>query len=98
MKRGVRMNYVLPVLLGLVWGALFALLGGLIMRRALAKNTNAAVLAGTLLRTALDLAALGLLYLARGVLPFDWGWMLIAAALSLTVGLILVSFRLARKK
>ncbi len=92
------MNYVLPIFLGLVWGALFALLGGLILRRALAKNTNAAVLTGTLLRTALDLASLGLIFLLREYLPFDWQWMMIAAAVSLSIGLIVISFRAARKK
>lgn len=92
------MNLALAVLAGLVWGVLAALLGGLITRRALVRNTNGALIAGNLLRTLVDFAALGLIYLARNVLPFDWRWMMIATAIGLSIGLIVVSFRLAHKK
>lgn len=92
------MNIFLAILCGLVWGLLAALLGGLILRRALVKNTNSAVMAGNFLRTLVDLAALGLVFLARNILPFDYTWMMIATAVSLSIGLIVISFRLARKK
>ena len=92
------MNNLLAILCGLVWGLLAALLGGLILRRALAKNTNSAVMAGNFLRTLVDLAALGLVFLARNILPFDYTWMMIATAVSLSIGLIVISFRLARRK
>ena len=48
------MSIALAVLAGLVWGALAALLGGVITRRSLAKNSTAAVLIGNLLRTLTD--------------------------------------------
>ena len=92
------MKIALAILCGLVWGLLAAMLGGLILRRAVAKNTNGAVMAANLLRTVLDLAALGLVFLARDFLPFDYTWMLIATAVSLSVGLIVISFRIARQK
>ena len=92
------MNIALAILCGLVWGLLAALLGGLILRRALAKNTNGAVMAGNFLRTLVDLAALGLVFLARNILPFDWRWMMVATAVALSIGLIVISFRLAGKK
>ena len=92
------MKIALAVLCGLVWGLLAALLGGLILRRAIAKNTNGALMAANLLRTVVDLAALGLIYLARDVLPFDWRWMMIATAVALSIGLIAISFRIARQK
>ncbi len=92
------MNIFLAILCGLVWGLLAALLGGLILRRALVKNTNSAVMAGNFLRTLVDLAALGLVFLARNILPFDYTWMMIATAVSLSIGLIVISFRAARKK
>ena len=92
------MNIVLPILCGLVWGALCALLGGLITRRALAKNTNSALLTGNFLRTLLDLTALALVFLLRKLLPFDYTWMLIASAVALSLGTIVISFRIAGRK
>ena len=92
------MKIALAILCGLVWGLLAAMLGGLILRRAVAKNTNGAVMAANLLRTVVDLAALGIVFLARDFLPFDYTWMLIATAVSLSVGLIFISFRIARQK
>ena len=92
------MNLAFAVLAGLVWGALAALLGGVITRRALAKNSNGALLAGNLLRTVVDRTALGLIFLLRKVLPFDWTWMMIAAAVALSIGIIVISFRIAGKK
>ncbi len=91
------MSIFLALLAGLVWGALAALLGGVITRRALAKNTNGALLAGNFLRTLVDLTALGLVFLARRILPFDYTWMLVATAVALSIGTILISFRIARK-
>ncbi len=92
------MSIVLPILLGLVWGALAALLGGVITRHTLAKNSTGAVMAGNLLRTLTDLAALGLVFLLRDLLPFDYTWMLIATAVALSVGTIVISYRIAGKK
>ena len=92
------MKIALAILCGLVWGLLAALLGGLILRRAVAKNTNGAFMAANMLRTLIDLTALGLIYLARDILPFDWLWMMVATAVSLSLGLIIISFRIARQK
>ncbi len=92
------MLIAIAIVCGLVWGLLFALLGGLILRRAIVKNTNGAVMAANLLRTVVDLTALGLIYLARDILPFDWRWMMVAAAVALSVGLIVISFRIAKSK
>ena len=92
------MKYAFAILAGLVWGLLAALLGGVITRRALAKNTNGALMVGNLLRTIVDLAALGLIFVLRNVLPFDWRWMMIATVAALSIGLIVISFRLAGKK
>ena len=92
------MNIAVPILLGLVWGALCALAGGLITRRSLAKNSSNALLIGNFLRTLTDLAALALVFLCRELLPFDYTWMLIATAVALSVGTIIISFRIAGKK
>ena len=77
MKWGIDMSIALAVLAGLVWGALAALLGGVITRRSLVKNSTSAVLIGNFLRTLTDLAALGLVFLLRKILPFDYTWTLI---------------------
>lgn len=92
------MNIVIAILLGLLWGAAVALLGGFVTRRAFQKATNGAIMAGNLIRTLLDLGALGLVFLMRNCLPFDYTYMLIATAVSLSLGLIIISFRLAAKK
>lgn len=92
------MKIALAILLGLLWGALCALLGGFVTRRALAKSSNQALLAGSLTRTLIDLIALGLVFLGRDLLPFDYSYMLIATAVALSLGTILISFRLARRK
>lgn len=92
------MSYFLAVLAGLVWGALAALLGGLVTRRSLAKNSTSAIMTGNLLRTLIDLTALGLVLLLRKLLPFDYNWTLIAAAIALSIGTIVISYRIAGKK
>ena len=92
------MKIALAILLGLVWGALTALLGGVVTRRSLAKNSTSALMAGNLLRTLIDLASLGLVFLLRKLLPFDYTWMLIATAVALSIGTIVISYRIAGKK
>ena len=92
------MSYFIAVMVGLVWGGLAALLGGMITRRAFRKNSTAAVMVGNLLRTLVDLTALGLVFLLRKLLPFDYTWTLVAAAVALSIGTIVISYRIAGKK
>ena len=92
------MSNFIAVLAGLVWGALAALLGGLVTRRSLAKNSTSAVMVGNLLRTLIDFTALGVILLLRNTLPFDFNWAMIAAAVALSVGTIVISYRIAGKK
>lgn len=89
------MSIFIPILAGLVWGALAALLGGLVTRACLKKNSNGALLGGNFLRLAIDLAALGSVFLLRNALPFDYSISMIAAAVALSLGTIVISFRLA---
>lgn len=92
------MKIAAAILLGLLWGSLCALLGGSITRTALKKNTETALMTGNFLRTLVDLTALGLVFLLRALLPFDYSYMLIAAAVALSLGTIIISFRIAGKK
>lgn len=91
------MSNIFAVLAGLVWGALAAVVNYLIMKKSLEKNTNNAVLGSSVLRTAVDIAALGSIFLARNILPFDFTYMLIASAVAMSIGTIVFTFKLARK-
>ena len=91
------MSVVLAVLAGLVWGALAAVVNYFITKKSLEKNSNTAVMGSGILRTAIDVAALSAIFLARSILPFDFTYMLIAAAVAMSIGTIVFTFRLAKK-
>lgn len=91
------MSNIFAVLAGLAWGALAAVVNYLIMKKSLEKNTNNAVMGSSVLRTAIDIAALGSIFLARNILPFDFTYMLIASAVAMSIGTIVFTFKLARK-
>ena len=91
------MSIALAVLAGLVWGALAAVVNYFIMKKSIEKNTNNAVISSSMLRTAIDVAALGAVFLARNVLPFDFTYALIACAVAMSIGTIVFTFRLAKK-
>ena len=90
------MKNALSLLFGLGWGALFAWLGSLPLRRALARHNTQLLLAASLARSAVDIAALALPFLLRRYLPLAVNYFLIAAALALSLGAILLSLRMAR--
>ena len=92
------MLIALAVLAGAVWGVLVSLLGMLITKRCLEKGSTGAVMAGSLSRTVVDVAALGLVYLLRDTVPLPYTYMLIGTAIGLSVATIVYSFRLAGKK
>lgn len=92
------MAYVLAVLVGAVWGVLVGLGNMLIMRAALRKNTDKALLGANLLRSVADLAALAAVFLLRSVLPLPYTFILVGTAAGLSITTIIVSFRLAGGK
>ena len=97
-KEGDALNYVLAVLLGAVWGVLCALLGMLILKRCLKKNSSPAMMAGNLSRTLLDLVALAAVFLLREQLqPLPYTFVLVGTAVGLSFTTIIYSFRLAGK-
>lgn len=83
---------------GLVWGVLAAFLSYCIMNKCLKKNTANAMMLCSVLRTAVDVAALGAVFLARNLLPFSFYAAIIATAVALSVSTIYFTFRLARNK
>ena len=96
-EEGIPLKYVLAVALGAVWGVLVALLNMAIMKSCLKKNTESAILAGNLARTALDLAAMAAVFLLRNVLPLPYVFVLVGTAAGLSFTTIIYSFKLAGK-
>ena len=91
------MNLVIGGAAGLVWGALCGFLNTRILRRAIAKNDNSAIMAANLARMAIDLAALGLVFLLRKVLPFSFEAMLIGTAVAMSAVTLVFAFRYGKK-
>ena len=90
------MNYVFGALAGLVWGALAAFVNLKINQAALKKNTNAAMIGANTARTAVDLVALGTVFLLRKHLPFSFEATIIAAAVSLSLLTVALAYWVTR--
>ena len=90
------MNYVLGALAGLLWGALAAFVNLKINQAALKKNTNAAVLGANAARMAVDLAALGTVFLLRKILPFSFEATIIATAVALSLLTVVLAYWVTR--
>ena len=86
------MNYVFGALVGLRWGALAAFVNLKINQAALKKSTNAAMLGANTARTAVDLIALGTVFLLRKVLPFSFEATIIATAVSLSLLTVVLAY------
>ena len=90
------MNYVWGVLAGLAWGALAAFINYRINKAAVKKNSNTSMMAANGARMAVDLVALGTVYLLRKALPFSFEATIIAAAISLSLLTIVFAYRLIK--
>ena len=90
------MNYVFGALAGLLWGALAAFVNWKINQAALKKNNNSAMLTANAARMAVDLVALGTVFLLRKVLPFSFEASIIATAVSLSTLNVVFSYLLIR--
>ncbi len=91
------MKLLLGALAGLAWGGLLGWLNTRILKRAVGKNDANAVLAGNLLRMLVDLAALGLVFLLRKVLPFSFEAALLGTALALSAVTLVFAFRYGKQ-
>lgn len=91
------MDIFIGVIAGLVWGVAAAFVGYCIMSSCLKKNTANAMMLCSVLRTAVDVAALGAVFLARNILPFSFSAAIITTAVALSVSTIYFTFRLAKK-
>ena len=90
------MNYVWGALAGLVWGALAAFVNYRINKAAVKKNTNTSMLTANGARMAVDLIALGAVYLLRKRLPFSFEATIIATAIALSLLTIVFAYRLIK--
>lgn len=91
------MKLLLGLLAGLAWGVLAALLNHRISLAMIAKNTTPALLGANLLHTAVDIAALGTIFLLRKVLPFRYDAALVGTAIALSLLTIVLAYRMGKK-
>lgn len=92
------MKYLIGALAGLVWGALAALLNGYITKKALDKASDKAMLLSNALRLVVDVVALGSVFLLRNVLPFSFEAALVGTAASLSLLMIVFTYKMAAGK
>ena len=90
------MSYVWGALAGLAWGALAAFINYGINKAALKKNSNTSLMAANMARMAVDLIALGAVYLLRKRLPFSFEATIIATAITLSLLTIVFAYRLIK--
>ncbi len=90
------MTYVIGAVVGILWGAVVAFLNSRISKKAIEKNTAQAILAGNLSRSAIDIVALGAVFLLRNVLPFSFEATLIGTAASLGMLTVFFAYRLSK--
>lgn len=92
------MKYVVGALAGLIWGALAALLNGLITKKALDKGSDKQMLLSNFLRLLVDVAALGAVFLLRKVMPFSFEAAIVGTAASLSILMIVFAYKMAAGK
>ena len=90
------MNYVWGALAGLAWGTLAAFVNYRINKAAVKKNSNTSIMAANLTRMAVDLVALGAVFLLRKRLPFSFEATIIATAVALSILTIVLAYWLIR--
>ena len=89
------MNFVMGAVIGILWGAVVALVNYTIMKRAIAKGTTKAVMTANICRTALDILALAAVFLLRNVLPYRFEAVITGTALTLGLLTTVFAYRLA---
>lgn len=90
-------QYVIGGVIGAAFGAAVAAVGMALTQRNMKKNDTNAVMAGSILRTLLDIAAFVVVYLLRDVLPFPFYGVIIGAAIGLSIGNIILAQRLSKQ-
>ena len=89
------MKYVIAAVVGLVWGALAAFVNSRITIKCLAKNTAKAITVMNLAHMAVDVVALAIVFLVRGLLPCSFEATLIATAAALSIVTIIFTYKIS---
>ena len=90
------MKYVIGAIVGLLWGAVVAWLNSRINKNAIAKNDTKAMMGASMSRTAIDLVALGAVFLLRNILPFNFEATIAGTAASLGLLTVFFAFQLSK--
>ena len=90
-------QYVLGGAVGAVFGFAVAMISAQLIRRNMKKNDANAVMAGSMLRTLLDILALLAVYLLRNSLPLPFYGVIIGTALGLSAGNVIQARRLGKQ-
>ena len=91
------MSYLIGALVGLVWGTAAAFVNSLITKKTIEKNTTKAAMTANYLRIGVDIIALAVVFLLRGLLPFSYEACLIATAIALSMGTLIATFMMSKK-
>lgn len=90
-------QYVIGGVIGAAFGFVVAMVSARLIRRNMKKNDANAVMAGSMLRTLLDILSLLAVYLLRNVLPFPFYGVIIGTALGLSVGNVIQAQRMGKQ-
>ena len=88
--------YLLAGGIGFIFGSLVAFVNMYITRRGLQKNSANAVMAASLLRMLVNIAALAAVYFTRKLLPLPFYGTIIGTAVGLSLVGILLNLRLSK--
>lgn len=91
-------TYLLAGGIGFVFGSLVAFANLQITRRSLQKNNANGIMAASMLRMLVNVAALALVYLTRNLLPLPFYGTIIGTAVGLSLMSILLNLRLSKKQ
>lgn len=90
--------YLLAGGIGFAFGALVAFGNAQITRRAVEKNSTNAVMAGSMLRMLVNIAALAVVYFTRNLLPLPFYGTIIGTAAGLSLVGLGLNYRLSKKQ
>ena len=90
-------QYVIGGVIGAVFGFVVAMVSARLIRQNMKKNDASAVMAGSMLRTLLDILSLLAVYLLRNILPFPFYGVIIGTALGLSVGNVIQAQRMGKQ-
>lgn len=90
--------YLLAGGIGFIFGSLVAFVNMCITRRGLQKNSANAVMAASLLRMLVNIAALAVVYFTRNLLPLPFYGTIIGTAAGLSLVGFGLNYRLSKKQ